>query len=280
MTWDNRYERLFITKKDFIPLNTQIIFNEDTREFELNGTIVSAKDPNYFCDASWTVAYSPLTESWVSFYSFKPDFYIEQETWFQSGINTQPGIWNHLLTNKSYQVFYGECAPFIIEPITSSDVKTKTFSSVAYRADVLKYSNNYDWVSTENITFTRANIYNTTCSSGELELIVKDKTKLNEGLFAQQGNDSISIPVSALNGIWRFNKVSDVVINEEPIFNFECNNIDKSINPDAVDYAKPFTMMNRERLKGDWFKIRLTNDKHSKYKYVFKWLITQTDSTR
>ena len=80
---------------------------------------VDVKDPTYFKDVSLTVAYSPIMQSWVSFYDFKPNYYISHNDYFQTGMSTidtqQSGLWSHLLTNKSYQVFYGQRYPWTIE---------------------------------------------------------------------------------------------------------------------------------------------------------------------
>jgi len=40
-------------------------------------TPVQLSDTDYFEEASWTMTYSPLTQSWVSYYTFYPNYYID-----------------------------------------------------------------------------------------------------------------------------------------------------------------------------------------------------------
>lgn len=336
MVWDNRFNRLFITKKDYIPLSPNIIWDgtnfyngsstitetetiivpgsltccpdgyaynttrglcvreEDetvppipcpniTETITITipgGNIIQLCDPRYFCDASWTVAYSPVTQSWVSFYSFLPNFYVEQQEFFQSGIQCEDTtLWNHNLTNKSYQTFYNEFHPFIIEPVTKADLLSNVLTSVSYRMDVYRYENQYDYRYMKDITFDKAIIYSPTQTSGELDIHIQHKDNLLDGIFATQNLTSISIPISSLDNIWRLNKISDVTKDANsliPLFNYECNNVHKKLNNIALDYNKPFSMLKRTRLKSDYFKVRLLNNSQARYKFIFKYLISKS----
>lgn len=314
LVWDNRFNRLFITKKDYIPLNDNIVYKDNKFyisdsitttftdsevvshdggdiEFEVfpryeevsitqtteGLTEIQLCDPEYFCDASWTIAYSPMTESWVSFYSFLPNFYTEQQNFFQSCIQDcqNPSLWNHLLTNKSYQTFYNTFCNFEVEPITKPELVSGTLTSLNYRMDIYRYENEYDWRYMKDVTFTNAIISSTTQTSGMLDMIVHDKRDLTNGLFATQNVSSISVSVSSLDNLWRLNKFSDVTKDAnslKALFNYTCSNAYKELNDDALDYSKPFDMSKKQRLKSDWFKIRLINSVHARYKFIFKWI--------
>jgi len=50
-------------------------------------TVVSLTDPNYFCNKSWTLSYNVNTQSWISFHSYIPNFYIAENNFFYSGLN-------------------------------------------------------------------------------------------------------------------------------------------------------------------------------------------------
>ena len=113
--------------------------------------------PEHFEDVSWTVAYSPTMGTWISFYGFKPNYYVNHNNYFQTGINnssdpTEFGIWSHLLTNKSYQVFYGKKQPFVVEYPIKEEFVTKTLSSVQLWTEARRYHNEYDYF--ENIGLT------------------------------------------------------------------------------------------------------------------------------
>jgi hypothetical protein len=94
--YDNRYERIIITKLDYIPLTNDVKYDYVTKEFYIEEpivgsapirTVVSLKDPEYFCDKSWTASYNFNTQSWISFHSYIPNFYIGENNFFYSGLN-------------------------------------------------------------------------------------------------------------------------------------------------------------------------------------------------
>lgn len=50
-------------------------------------TVIDVTDPNYFCNKSWTLSYNINTQSWISFHSYIPNFYIAENNFFYSGLN-------------------------------------------------------------------------------------------------------------------------------------------------------------------------------------------------
>jgi len=44
-------------------------------------------DPNYFCNKSWTLSYNFVTNSFVSFHTYLPNWYIAENNFFYSGLN-------------------------------------------------------------------------------------------------------------------------------------------------------------------------------------------------
>jgi hypothetical protein len=50
-------------------------------------TQVYLNDTDYFCNKSWTMSYNLNTESWISFHSYIPNFYIGENNFFYSGLN-------------------------------------------------------------------------------------------------------------------------------------------------------------------------------------------------
>ena len=82
MGWDDRLKRIFITKKDFRPkpnLPITLLYTEALGfHYMLLGVpqLVQLGNPTYFEDCSWTVAFNHITDAWISYYSFKPNYYI------------------------------------------------------------------------------------------------------------------------------------------------------------------------------------------------------------
>lgn len=97
---DSKFDRIIISKLDYIPLNKDIQYDSITKKFYINRVypqntgndliikeVVNLTDTNYFCNKSWTLSYNMLTQSWISFHSYIPNWYIAENNFFYSGIN-------------------------------------------------------------------------------------------------------------------------------------------------------------------------------------------------
>jgi len=96
--YDSKYDRVIISKLDYIPLpNKGVKYDSETREFYVDKSIgeeftfrevVSVSDSDYFCNKSWTLSYGVNSKSWISFHSYIPNWYIAENNFFYSGINS------------------------------------------------------------------------------------------------------------------------------------------------------------------------------------------------
>ena len=95
--FDSKFERVIITKLDYIPQPTKEVFYDDVaKEFYVNQPVagdlvvkkyVEVTDLEYFCNKSWTASFNLNTKSWVSFHTYLPNFYIGENNFFYSGLN-------------------------------------------------------------------------------------------------------------------------------------------------------------------------------------------------
>jgi hypothetical protein len=89
--YDTKFDRVLITKLDYIPLSQDIQYNSTLKQFyiEVEGQQIQVllTDPDYFCNKSWTISFNFNTKSWTSFHSYLPNFYIGENNFFYSGIN-------------------------------------------------------------------------------------------------------------------------------------------------------------------------------------------------
>ena len=92
--YDSKFNRVIITKLDYIPLKDNIHYNEDTQEYYIRtelednayfDTQVFLSDEDNFCNKSWTLSYSFISNSWLSFHSYLPNWYIGENNFFYSG---------------------------------------------------------------------------------------------------------------------------------------------------------------------------------------------------
>lgn len=283
MGWDSLYKRVFITKRDYIvTYNGNDELEYEGGKFYLRDTSnvrteIELSDTEYFEDISWTLAYSPYTESWVSYYSFTPDYYITQQDFFQTGVNNngkdeEKGLWSHLLTNDSYQVFYGKKYPFTVEiPVTNKGYNSK-IKDVEYWLDTRKYINRYDFSEKRNVGFNKAIVYNNSQNTGLLKLVPQEVNNLQQQIkYPKYNTKYIEVLTSQYNKKWSFNYLYNMVKNEynnAPIWINSRNQINKELNHRAISYTNKW----KDRLEGDWFLTRLTNDQETRYKMIFKWL--------
>lgn len=297
--WDNKYDRVLLTKLDY-ELNPKwfesnspddYVTYDDASGFlhctDASGTCtpIELTDTKYFCNKSWTLGYSPLTKSWISFYSFIPNFYIGHDNYFQSGINysqngdpNEIGLWNHLITNRSYQVFYGKLYPFITDVVVKDQLINKQLHSIEYQADFLRFQNDYDYFYNPGVTFNKAVIWSENKNTGVLELVPQLPNNLfQSSLYPISNSNFTSVLVTRKENNWRFNQFWDLVrnkYNNVPPMTYNCSPYLKEVNSDAIDYFKP--TFSRSRLVSDYFTLRLINDKYSNYKIIDKWFLNNT----
>jgi hypothetical protein len=95
--FDSKFERIIITKLDYIPqAGKQIYYDDVEQRFYINKpvagntfvkTFVELTDVEYFCNKSWTASFNLNTKAWVSFHTYLPNFYIGENNFFYSGLN-------------------------------------------------------------------------------------------------------------------------------------------------------------------------------------------------
>lgn len=308
LVWDNRFDRLILTKLDYQLLAKwrtheqgapYVFFNKDANpELELAAntiylftpgdpdtyTKIELTDTTYFCDKSWTIGYSPDTKSWISYYSFLPNYYVSHENYYQSGVNfvrpgaDQIGVWNHLISPKSYQVFYGNLYPFITDVVTTDQLVNKQLLSLEYQSDFIRFQDDYDYFYNPGVTFNKMVIWSENQNSGNLELIPEISNDLSQSLLYPMVNtDSTSIMVTRKENSWRVNQMRDLVANKfnnVPPMILGCRPYLKLVNPDAINYNKP--TFQRQQMTSDYFTLRFINDEFSNYKIINKWFLYQS----
>lgn len=136
--YDSKFDRVIISKLDYVPIDTRIQYDTNTQEFYIEETInsltlktvVDLKDPTYFCSKSWTLSYNVNTQRWISFHSYIPNYYIAENNFFYSGLNgcctefdfIAGSIVANTTTTTTTTIFVPDCIPLfgnasIIYPI-------------------------------------------------------------------------------------------------------------------------------------------------------------------
>ena len=275
LAFDKRYNQFYLTKRDYILKDKSVNYDPETREFYrlVNNVriVVSLGDKRYFEDCSWTISYNFFLKTWISFYSFKPNYYIDFIDYFGSGLRNS--FWLHNISNYSHQVFYGKLYPFIFEPIVNFSTELKTLNSVEFDTEVRRYNDEYDYRVKKKIPgVNKVVVYNDHYNSGLVNLETVDKNDLTKvGLYPIRNYDNWISELAISNYKWRFNQFFNLLKDDSEVLDwlYENNNADKNLNPLAFNYKKDdFTL---SRIKGQWFKLRFINDVYSNYKIIHKF---------
>lgn len=275
MGWDAKFERVFITKKDYV-LKSGINKNDFTvtadKKLMYQEEEVFFTNTSLFEDVSWTIAYKVSDGVWISYYSFIPNFYIGLNDHFQTYHNDK--LWSHLLTNQSYCVFYGEKYPFIIEVPIVNENANKVLESVKLEVEGKRYQNQWDFAQMKDVGFNQAIIYNNTNNSGMLNLKQRKSLKDHARYPITNNNNSQDILYTSQDGEHTFNYFYNRVINQDnnvPQWLNDKNRIHKTINPTAVNFG--YKKKLNERLRGDYFYLRLIKNDDSRYNLILKNLM-------
>lgn len=279
MGWDDRLKRLFVTKLDYVYIGTdEVEYVEGDFVDAVTRDVIDIETSDYFTPCHWTVAYSPLTESWISYYSFKPNYYVNYHNYFQTGINTTGdtfGLWSHLSFLSSYQVFYGELYPFTIEYPNQTKLVSSILHDVEYYLDVRKYYNKYDYTDVYGSGFNKAVVYNNYQNTGLLNLVHQKENDMRQVLdYPSFNSDSIDILQSEIHNKWSFNYLYNAIKDEKaglPIWLNDCPQIEKTLDGRLLNYKPSY----KDRMRGDYFLIRLTQDMESRYKMIFRFALEE-----
>lgn len=292
MSYDNTNEILYITKKDYKPLNSDVKYDTINgfytlgEEFIDNGIVKRTKnlitlgDPLHFENASWTMSYDVKNEQFLSIHDWHPSFIIPARSNFLTV--QDKSIWRHNSRTDLYCNFYGVDYPFEVEYVASTGGNVATVKSVEYVLECFKYLNDgNDKFHLLDDNFDRALVYNSEQVSGYLDLNIKKK---NDPVSLLQYpivlSDSIKINYSKEENKYRFNQFWDItknrgefVNNETPMFNVSSNGYTRALNPKYVDYKK--SELERKKFRHYSNRVFLRKIKSGSTKMLFKIISTK-----
>jgi hypothetical protein len=285
-TYDTRFERILVTKKDYSLLKTlrtinssviettpipspykysgiEVVFNKATGTFwrvnlYKNGTntitrnageITSFKDfPEVFREESFTLSYSFYTDSWVSFHSYLPNYYISNQRDFYSMLNSKNNFYRHNSPSRVLE-FYDTSYPYIIEFVSNKNpMYNKIWEDITFTTTARKWDeSNMEYVDIPDVTYTKAIFYNSRQCSGEQILLYKDTEANPFSLESQVGDTSGTIILDRRERNWSLNDLRDYVVDyTQPLFTRDWSKmsleypIDKVVNTTVIDFNKPW----------------------------------------
>lgn len=286
--YDYKNDIIIITKRDYIPANTQNPPTLDGDNFISGDQIVRLTDPAFFEDKSMTFSFSPKFNVWNSFHSFIPNGYLDGNPIFKGFINS-PDLSNssiyNFLSKNSFNQYFGIDYPFILEiplKVENSNLNTLFWKTYAYDLNS-EFEHRL-------VTFDSGYFYNSEQCTGNLNFTVKDSSQPLQSIqFPNVGISTTNILISKENGIWSLAYIRDKVLNRDNP-QFFLNNtwtnldyqslypIDKVVDNTLISYSKsPFQLKD---LKGFWAKARLILNRTDVKLVTNLFLSTKRESIR
>lgn len=267
--YDSFYNRVIITKLDYEPKIQGIVYQNG--KFYYDGQEIQLTDTNYFYNRSFTISFSLTTNSWVSFHSYLPNYYIPYSNFFFSGVNDSPStLWIHNIEKTLFNNFYGNIHPYIIEyPYSYKGIEDKVVQSIMDYSQVYQYDGDSEIV-VDDVYFNKVILYNDRQCSGLLELEPRKQGDLSAyGKYPIFKNTSKIINFVKSGNFYKYNMFWDVVKDSKsPIFIFNDANLYefKVLNQDNMDYSN--RAFSKYPLRSKYLKVRNILDNTSNYKIV------------
>jgi hypothetical protein len=280
MVIDSKNETLYICKRDFSPkreLASEIFWSSEKNSFLYKSKEIQLSDSTYFNDISWTLSYSLLDKSFVSWHDWHPNWVVQKDNHFFTVKGDS--VWKHNESYNSYCNFYGVDHPFEIEFVTSSGQQIETIRSIEYLLEVYKYKNfGRDRFHVFNENFDRLIVHNSEQISPLLN-INKPSQNPEENLEFPRKNTKNSVSYDILSykeeNKYRINQFWDTVKDRGEFTNseFHLYPVDESgyrnvINPLAIDIDKPEEQ--RKKFRHYYNKFRFIKTVSGENKFLTK----------
>ncbi len=281
MWWDDRFSRVFFTKRDYIlqpGVNKNLFsYNKETKQLKYNNIEVFFDNSTLFKDVSWTISFKPTEGVWNSFFTFYPDYSVSQQNYFQSGYNwgeSKETLWNHLLNNSSFGVFQGKFHPFILEFPVSNENVNKILSSLSIDVETRRYQNEWDYSVNPEIGITDLFVYNSKQNTGYL-VLHPQRTLTDERKYPKVEGNKQHILTTFVDGKQNINYFFDRVLNDKaniPHLKKDENNIFSAIDDRIVKFSGKKVL---ERMMGSDFIVNISNQVNSQFQILIKNIINQ-----
>lgn len=275
--YDKRYERLILTKLDYIPAVSNIIYKEGL--FYLNNNVVELSNPDYFIDKGFTLSFDFKNKVWVSFHSYRGNYYMGDSNKFYTGINgPTSSLWEHYKDITLYNNFLGEICPYILEYPFSYKLNDEILQSVSDYTRVFRQINLTSIVVTNDVYFNKAIIWNDENCSGLLELSPKPSNARGYLQYPKYNLESKNILFTKSGNFYNYNGFWDVVKDHnEPIFISSVSGIDKDLNVENLNYSR--RSFKTYPIRGKDVRIRHILDNTSDYRLISQFIVTLTQTS-
>jgi len=250
-TYDPRYKRIIVHKSDYtiVPeyarqfeytTNSSAYLRFDGTKFYYNDEEVDLTRTTYFQNHSYTMSYSFLTGSWVSYHSYMPKYmWNDHRTFFSDE------LWRH--SDGVYQTYFDDEYEHVVDMIAVQNlVDRKTATNIMY---------------TGTAPYTKLVAYNDSQSTGLLDLIQKQPFQVhnvnNVALYTKMDNKY------RISDLRNFATTTDVWTTDWTwLATVPFQYYDRVPNTPIFNYFMPY--YNQERLKDYYLGLRLFHTGNTK----------------
>lgn len=273
--YDAKYNRLILTKLDYEPKVDGITYSKG--KFYYEEEEIELTNLTYFCNKSFTISYDFETQSWISFHTYLPSYYVGSSNFYLTGY--QGSTWKHL-TTYTFNEFYNQQAPYILEYPYAFEFLDEILQSVTDYSKTLQYING-DQIEIDDVYFNKVILYNNQQCSGILNLVKKPKNNLNQYMkYPIYNTDSKTILYTKSDNFYKINQFWSLVKDvKQPIFKKTCQalSFDKELNQLNMDYSK--MSFKKAPLRAKDLKCRFILDDRTDTRIVSQLVAVETQKS-
>jgi hypothetical protein len=192
-------------------------------------------------------------------------------------------LWRHLKNPTSYNYFYGNVEPYVIEYPFSYQFQDEILQNVKdftrayeYLPDIDGVFDECDKIEVDNKWFNKAVLYNGQQSTGVLELVPKPANNLKEYMkYPVYNTDNKVITYTKSDNFYQYNTFWSLVRDKKaPLFTRTCESlsVDKVVNQANMDYSK--RSFKKEPLRAKDLRVRHILDNRSDVHLVSQFIVT------
>jgi len=238
---------------------------------------IDVSNTEYFANNSFTLSYSFKTQSWVSFHSYTPSYYVGNANFFYSSEDNL--LWKHNTVVNLFNNYYGTKKPYIIEYPLYFKGTDEIIQNVKDYSKILKYTDYQDFIETDDVYFSHAILYNNQQCSGTLKLTKKPKNSISSyNKYPIYHPEEKEILYTKSNSFYQFNTFWALQkSSQQPMWKKPIDSILKELNNDNMNYSK--RSFNKAPMMSKNSLIRLINEDVDDCKFISQFLIVGTQTS-
>ena len=187
--------------------------------------VVSIYDEEYFCNRSWTLSFNLNTKSWISFHSYIPNWYIGENNFFYSGLNTCCDDFDFIAatfistTTTTTTIIICDLYAVVVDPYGTTTSTTTRPCSVTIELDGIECADTTTTTTLQPTTTTTTTLSLTTTTT-TVEPTTTTTTTTVPALELTF-DDIANVPVADAYSVSDWNTFFDLPVNGNPFTSVE-----------------------------------------------------------